>query len=147
MVFLEHNFCDWAHFWAFSQILLERGWLFESPLNHSNPFKIILPSLGVMCLPTYDNYSRGVNEPMQAWALLKHARKIGCSKMAWLETTRKILARTHSSHKNFGSLTTQWLLMIYCTIKHCSSMLEKLAARKCSKMLENFGSLTSLNYV
>ena len=60
--------------------------------------------------------------------------------MARLENAQKFLARTRSSHKNFGLLTTQELLMIYCTLEHCSSMLEKLAARKWlgSKPLENF---------
>ena len=60
--------------------------------------------------------------------------------MARLETARNFLARPRWSHKDFGSLTTQELLMIYCTLEHCSSMLEKLAARKWlgSKPLENF---------
>ena len=51
---------------------------------------------------------RGVNEPFQAQALLEHARKIGRSKMARLETARKFLARNRSSHENFGSLTSLW---------------------------------------
>ena len=38
-------------------------------------------------------YSRGVNEPLQARALLEHARKIGRSKMARLEIARLELAR------------------------------------------------------
>ena len=54
---------------------------------------------------------RGVNEPLQARALLEHARKIGRSKMARLETARKFLARTRSSNENFGSLTSLvWLV-------------------------------------
>ena len=86
------------------------------------------------------NNTRALNDRLHARALLEHARKIGCSKMARLKTARKFLARTRSSHKNFGLLTTQKLLMIYCMLEHCSNVLEKLAARKwlCSKPLKNF---------
>ena len=70
----------------------------------------------------------------------EHPRKIGRSKMAQLETVRKFLARNRLSHEKFGSLTTLVMLMSHRTLEHCSSMLEKLAARKWlgSKPLENF---------
>ena len=56
------------------------------------------------------NNTRVVNDLLHARALLEHARKIGRSKMARLETARKFLARTRSSNENFGSLTSLALL-------------------------------------
>ena len=58
-------------------------------------------------MPWLINHTSNVNEQLHNRALLEHAQKIGHSKMAWLKTDQKFLARTPLSalsHENLGSL-------------------------------------------